>query len=55
MIHRAAFTIDISKMYNTVKLCEDQWCYQRYIWQKGLSQDEIQKEEVIKTLIYGVP
>jgi len=54
MIHRAAFTTDISKMYNTVKLREDHWCYQRYIWQKDLNPDEIPEEKVIKTLIYGI-
>ncbi|MEM7375622.1 MAG: hypothetical protein AAF587_43925 [Bacteroidota bacterium] len=54
MIHQAAFTTDISKMYNTVKLSEDHWCYQRYIWHKDLKPDEIPEEKVIKTLIYGV-
>ena len=54
MIHRAAFTTDVSKMYNTVKLKEEHWCYQRYIWQQDLDPNQIPEEKVIKTLIYGV-
>ncbi|XP_066913300.1 uncharacterized protein [Clytia hemisphaerica] len=54
LIHRAAFTTDVSKMYNTVKLCEEHWCYQRYVWQEELDPQRIPEEKVIKTLIYGV-
>ena len=54
MIHRSAFTTDISKMYNTIKLNDEHWCYQRYIWQQDLDPREIPEEKVIKTLIYGV-
>ena len=41
-------------MYNTVKLLEKDWCFQRYIWQENLDSMKIPEEKVIKTLIYGV-
>ena len=40
------------EMYNAVKLIEDHWCFQRYVWQKDL--DMIPEENIIKTLIYRV-
>jgi hypothetical protein len=48
------FHTDIQKMYNTIKLNEEHWCLQRYIWQRDLIATEIPVEKVIKTLIYGV-
>ena len=45
---------DIKKMYNSVKLDEQHWCLQRYIWQDDLDPGKIPEEKVIKTLIYGV-
>ena len=54
LIHRAAFTTDVSKMYNTIKLDDEHWCYQRYVWQEDLDPQRIPEEKVIKTLIYGV-
>ena len=41
-------------MYKSVKLLEDDWCLQWYIWQKDWDPRKLPKEEVIKTLIYGV-
>lgn len=41
-------------MYNTVKLREQDWCFQRYIWEKDLDSTKIPEEKVVKTLIYGV-
>ena len=41
-------------MYNSIKLRQDDWCYQRYIWQQDLDPSKIPDEKVIKTLIYGV-
>ena len=41
-------------MYNTIKLKQSEWCYQRYIWQNNLDDSKIPEEKVIKTLIYGV-
>ncbi|XP_066923741.1 uncharacterized protein [Clytia hemisphaerica] len=47
LIHRAAFTTDVSKMYNTVKLCEEHWCCQRYVWQEELDPQRIPEEKMI--------
>ena len=52
--HKIAFHTDVKKMYNTVKLDEKDWCFQRYIWQQDLDQGKIPEEKIIKTLIYGV-
>ena len=41
-------------MYNTLKLQEDQWCFQRYIWNDTLEVNQQPEEKVIKTLIYGI-
>ena len=53
-IHKVAMHTDIKKMYNTIKLDESHWCYQRYIWQTNLDPSKIPQEKVVKTLIYGV-
>ena len=42
-------------MFNSIKLRQEDWCYQRYIWQQDLHSSKIPDEKVIKTLIYGVP
>ena len=52
--HQTAFHTDVSKMYNSVRLHEDHWCLQRYIWQEELDDSKLPEEKVIKTLIYGV-
>ena len=52
--HKVAFTTDVKKMYNTVKLDVKDWCYQRYVWQDDLDPGKIPDEKIIKTLIYGV-
>ena len=49
-----AYHTDVQKMYNTIKLVEDHWCLQRYLWDNELSPDRQPEEKVIKTLIYGV-
>ena len=54
MTHKVAFHTDVQKMYNSVKLKEEDWCFQRYIWEKDLDPAKIPEEKVIKTLIYGV-
>ncbi|XP_066910448.1 uncharacterized protein [Clytia hemisphaerica] len=41
-------------MYNTVKLHQDHWTLQRYLWNEELDPTKIPKEKVIKTLIYGI-
>ena len=52
--HKIAFHTDVTKMYNAVKLRQDQWCYQRYLWNDTLGVNQPPEEKVIKTLIYGV-
>ena len=54
MTHLVGFHTDIQKMYNSIKLRQEDWCYQRYIWQQDLDPSKIPDEKVIKTLIYGV-
>ena len=53
-VHKIGFHTDVQKMFNSVKLEEDQWCFQRYIWEKDLDKCKIPEEKIIKTLIYGV-
>ena len=52
--HRVAFYTDVCKMYNFIKLKEQDWCYQRYPWNNSLTVENEPEEKVIKTLIYGV-
>lgn len=52
--YKHAFHSDIQKMYNSVKLDDSHWCFQRYIWQRDLDPNIIPEEKVIKTIIYGV-
>ena len=40
--------------HNSIKLLEQNWCLQRYIWQQDLDPTKIPKENVIKILVYGV-
>ena len=54
MTHKWALHRDVQMMYNSVKLVEENWCLQRYIWQENLDPTKIPEEKVIKTLIYGV-
>ena len=52
--HAAALHIDVQKMYNTVKLQEEDWCLQRYLWEENLNPSKFPQEKIIKTLIYGI-
>ena len=45
---------DVKKMYNAVRLREEDWCLQCYIWQSELDSRKLPEEKVIKTLIYGI-
>ena len=54
MTHHIGIHTDIQKMYNVIKLHEDDWCLQHYIWEADLNPTKIPEEKVIKTLIYGV-
>ncbi|XP_066914563.1 uncharacterized protein [Clytia hemisphaerica] len=52
--HRIGIHTDVCKMYNTIHLNPDHWCYQRYIWHPELDSSKTPMEKVIKTLIYGI-
>ena len=52
--YRMAFHTDIQKMYNSVKLRESDWCFQRYLWQENLDPTQPPEEKIIKTLMYGI-
>ena len=53
-VHPIGIHTDVRKMYNTIRLHETHWCYQRYIWEESLDPTKIPREKVIKTLIYGI-
>ena len=53
-VQRVAFHTVVAKMYNTIKLAEEDWCFQRYLWNDSLNVGAPPAEKVIKTLIYGV-
>ena len=52
--HEIGFNTDIKKMYNSLQLKEEHWCFQQYIWHYDLDKRKLPDEKVIKTLIYGV-
>ena len=52
--HRCVFHTDIRKMYNSVRLAQEHWCYQLYLWHDELNPDLEPFIKVIMTLIYGV-
>ena len=54
MVYRYVYHTDIQKMCNKVRLVEEDWCFQLYLWNKNLSISEEPHTKVIKTLIYGV-
>ena len=54
MIYKYAYHTDVQKMYNTIKLEEEYWCYQLYLWNDQLNPEVMPIWKVIKTLIYGV-
>ena len=51
---KVGFHTDVKKMYNTIKLRQEDWCFQRYLWQDQLDHQNNPEEKLIKTLIYGV-
>ena len=53
-IRRFAFHTDVQKMYNSIRLHEDDWCYQLFLLNSELDPDSDPKIGVIMTLIYGV-
>ena len=52
--HAAALHTNVQTMYNTVKLQEEDWCLQRYLWEENLNPSKFPQEKIIKTLIYGI-
>lgn len=48
------FHTDVQKMYNSVKLKVDHWCFQRYLWIDDLDPGGVVREKIIKTIIYGI-
>ena len=53
-IRRFAFHTDVQKMYNSIRLHDDDWCYQQFLLDMDLDPDKDPKVAVIMTLIYGV-
>ena len=53
-IHKVGFHTDIQMRHNSIKLLEQNWCLQRYIWQQDLDPTKIPEEKVIKPFIHGV-
>ena len=54
LIYTCAFHSDIQKMYNTIRLVPEHWCYQLCLFEDDLNIDVKPLIHVIKTLIYGV-
>ena len=52
--NRIAFHTNVQKMYNSVRLEESNWCFQRYLWQEDLDPTQPPEEKAIKTLRYEV-
>jgi len=48
MTHKIGLHTDISKMYNSVKLHEEHWPLQRYIWESTLNDKHIPKKKSSK-------
>ena len=53
-VREHGFHTDVRKMYNSIALEEDDWCYQLYLWQDDLDPSNEPRIKVVKTAIYGV-
>ena len=51
---RYAVAGDLSQFYNCLRLREDYWNLQRFLWRENLDMNEEVLDAVIVTLIYGV-
>ena len=51
---RFAFHSDVQKMYNSLRLREEDWAYQLYFWDSELNPANKPKLKAVKTVIYGV-
>ena len=47
-MHQIAMHFDVRKMYNSIKLAEEHWCLQRYIWEENLDPSKIPVEKLSK-------
>lgn len=45
---------DVQKIYNTVKLQQEDWCLQRYLWEENIYSNNFPQDKSIKTLVYSV-
>ena len=53
-MRRVGYHTDIRKMYNSLWLVEEHWCYQLYLWQEDLDPTKEPRPKVVKSIIYGV-
>ena len=44
-MYRVGIHTDVRKMYNTVKLNQADWCFQRYVWEENLDPSKIPTEK----------
>ena len=49
-----AFHCDIQKIYSVIRLSEEYWWCQRYLFQKDLDSKVPPEEKIIKTMIYDI-
>ena len=53
-MRRIGLHADVKKMYNSVKLDEEDWSYQMYLFEKNLDPNKEPEPKFIKTAIYGI-
>ena len=51
--HSVGYHTDVEQMYPTIKLDQEHWCMQRYLFQESLDPDALPEEKVIMRVIYG--
>ena len=49
-----AFHCDFQKIYNVIRLSEEYWWCQRYLFQKDLDSKVPPEEKIVKTMIYDI-
>ena len=54
LVRSCGFHTDVQKMYNSVRLAKEHWCYQLCLYHPDLTPGAAPDIYVIKTLIYGV-
>ena len=53
-VQNCGYHTDIQKMYNSIRLVEEHWCYQLFLFHSELNPNIKPFKHVIKTLIYGI-